>query len=48
VITIVDLGGGWLPNDLTLAGWSYHAAATQPPTFFDVTSGNNDIAGIGC
>jgi subtilase family serine protease len=29
-------------------GWFYQAAAAQPSTFFDVTSGSNDIAGIGC
>jgi subtilase family serine protease len=29
-------------------GWFYQAAAAQPSTFFDVTSGNNDIAGVGC
>ncbi|MCW2763575.1 MAG: hypothetical protein JWR85_3776 [Marmoricola sp.] len=28
-------------------GWFY-AAASQPSTFFDVTSGNNDLAGVGC
>lgn len=28
-------------------GWFY-AAATQPSTFFDVTTGNNDLAGVGC
>jgi subtilase family serine protease len=28
-------------------GWFY-AAASQPSTFFDVTSGSNDIAGVGC
>jgi hypothetical protein len=29
-------------------GWFYHAATTRPSTFFDITSGNNDIAGVGC
>jgi subtilase family serine protease len=29
-------------------GWFYQAAAVQPSTFFDVTSGDNDIAGVGC
>jgi kumamolisin len=29
-------------------GWFYQAAAAQPSTFFDVTSGSNDIAGVGC
>jgi subtilase family serine protease len=29
-------------------GWFYAAAAAQPSTFFDVTSGNNDLAGVGC
>ena len=28
-------------------GWFYQAA-TRPSTFFDVTTGNNDIAGVGC
>jgi hypothetical protein len=28
-------------------GWSYQAAA-QPSAFFDVTTGSNDIAGVGC
>jgi subtilase family serine protease len=28
-------------------GWFY-AAAAQPSAFFDVTSGNNDLAGVGC
>jgi subtilase family serine protease len=29
-------------------GWFYQAATAQPSTFFDVTSGSNDIAGVGC
>jgi subtilase family serine protease len=29
-------------------GWFYQAATAQPSTFFDVTSGGNDIAGVGC
>ncbi len=29
-------------------GWFYKAAATQPSTFFDVTQGSNDLAGVGC
>ncbi|HKC27887.1 MAG TPA: S53 family peptidase [Jatrophihabitans sp.] len=29
-------------------GWFYQAAATRPGTFFDVTTGNNDLAGVGC
>jgi len=28
-------------------GWLYKAAS-QPSTFFDVTKGNNDLAGVGC
>ena len=28
-------------------GWFYQAAA-QPSTFFDVTKGSNDLAGVGC
>jgi subtilase family serine protease len=28
-------------------GWFYQAA-TRPSAFFDVTTGNNDIAGVGC
>jgi len=28
-------------------GWFYQAA-NRPSTFFDVTSGNNDLAGVGC
>jgi subtilase family serine protease len=28
-------------------GWFYKAAA-QPSAFFDVTKGNNDLAGVGC
>jgi subtilase family serine protease len=28
-------------------GWFYRAAS-QPSTFFDVTQGNNDLAGVGC
>jgi subtilase family serine protease len=28
-------------------GWFYKAAV-QPSTFFDVTKGNNDLAGVGC
>jgi subtilase family serine protease len=28
-------------------GWFY-AAASRPSTFFDVTSGTNDLAGVGC
>lgn len=28
-------------------GWFYQAAA-QPSAFFDVTKGNNDVAGVGC
>jgi hypothetical protein len=120
VITVLDLGGGWLPDDLELAGqcfgysppditqtqgdgvaapignaddetsldlqtvggtsgstpfvaaatalvvaserqagrprvglakgWLYKAAttATRPSAFFDVTQGNNDLAGVGC
>jgi subtilase family serine protease len=28
-------------------GWFYQAA-TQPSAFFDVTAGDNDIAGVGC
>ena len=28
-------------------GWFYQAA-TQPSTFFDVTTGNNDLAHVGC
>jgi subtilase family serine protease len=29
-------------------GWFYRAAASQPSTFFDVTTGSNDLAGVGC
>jgi kumamolisin len=29
-------------------GWFYKAAAEQPSTFFDVTQGSNDLAGVGC
>jgi hypothetical protein len=25
-----------------------HQAASQPSTFFDVTKGSNDLAGVGC
>jgi subtilase family serine protease len=34
VITIVDLGGGWLPNDLTLAGQCFglHPTTRDPDT----------------
>jgi kumamolisin len=28
-------------------GWFYHAAAL-PGAFFDITTGNNDLAGVGC
>ena len=28
-------------------GWFYQAA-TRPSAFFDVTTGSNDIAGVGC
>jgi hypothetical protein len=28
-------------------GWFYQAAA-RPAAFFDVTRGNNDLAGVGC
>ena len=28
-------------------GWFYQAA-TKPGTFFDITTGNNDLAGVGC
>jgi subtilase family serine protease len=28
-------------------GWFYQAAA-QPSAFFDITQGNNDLAGVGC
>jgi tripeptidyl-peptidase-1 len=28
-------------------GWFYQAAS-QPGAFFDVTQGNNDLAGVGC
>jgi subtilase family serine protease len=29
-------------------GWFYQAATARPSTFFDVTSGDNDIGGVGC
>lgn len=29
-------------------GWFYLAASQQPSTFFDVTQGSNDLAGVGC
>ena len=29
-------------------GWFYRAASRQPSTFFDVTEGSNDLAGVGC
>jgi len=29
-------------------GWFYQAAAARPAPFFDVTAGDNDLAGIGC
>jgi subtilase family serine protease len=29
-------------------GWFYAAAASQPSTFFDITSGTNDLLGVGC
>jgi subtilase family serine protease len=29
-------------------GWFYQAAAERPSTFFDVTQGSNDLAGVGC
>jgi subtilase family serine protease len=29
-------------------GWFYHAAAVQKSAFFDITQGNNDLAGVGC
>jgi subtilase family serine protease len=28
-------------------GWFYHAAS-QPGAFFDITTGSNDLAGVGC
>jgi tripeptidyl-peptidase-1 len=28
-------------------GWFY-GAASQPSAFFDITQGNNDLAGVGC
>jgi subtilase family serine protease len=35
------------PNVGLANGWFYQAAA-QPSAFFDVTTGNNDLAGVGC
>jgi tripeptidyl-peptidase-1 len=29
-------------------GWFYQAAAHQQSTFYDVTTGNNDLAAVGC
>ncbi len=29
-------------------GWFYRAAKQQPSTFFDITTGNNDLAHVGC
>ena len=29
-------------------GWFYHAAAARKSAFFDITQGNNDLAGVGC
>jgi subtilase family serine protease len=29
-------------------GWFYQAVKSQPSTFFDITQGNNDLAGVGC
>jgi kumamolisin len=29
-------------------GWFYRAAAEHPGSFFDVTQGSNDLAGVGC
>jgi hypothetical protein len=37
------------PGPVGLAnGWAYHAAAAQKSAFFDITQGNNDLAGVGC
>jgi hypothetical protein len=36
-----------LPKLELANGWFY-AAASQPSTFLDITSGNNDLAGVGC
>jgi subtilase family serine protease len=29
-------------------GWFYQAASQRPSAFFDVTSGSNDLRGVGC
>jgi tripeptidyl-peptidase-1 len=29
-------------------GWFYQAASQEPATFYDVTQGSNDIAGVDC
>jgi kumamolisin len=29
-------------------GWLYAAARSNPSTFYDITEGNNDLAGVGC
>jgi subtilase family serine protease len=29
-------------------GWFYQAAATHPGAFYDITTGNNDLASVGC
>lgn len=29
-------------------GWLYAAAKSNPTTFYDITEGNNDLAGVGC
>jgi subtilase family serine protease len=37
-----------LPRIGLANGWFYRAAKQQPSTFFDVTTGNNDLAHVGC
>jgi subtilase family serine protease len=29
-------------------GWFYWAASKEPAAFYDITQGNNDLAGVGC
>jgi subtilase family serine protease len=29
-------------------GWFYAAASSHPSTFYDITEGDNDLAGVGC
>lgn len=47
LVDATQMSGGRPPIGLA-NGWFYQAARTQPSTFFDVTQGSNDLAGVGC